>query len=90
MSIKKKLDTQNLDVEPLNPIDGSEKIANQIDVHQVTSSRSRLADMARHISRSNGNTGEEHLHSVMSEDQFADVWTGRSIASDVNNEAESL
>ena len=32
-----------------NQIDGSGRIANQIDVHQVTSSRSGLADMATHI-----------------------------------------
>ena len=47
MSIKEGLDdAQNLDVEASNQIDGSGRIANQIDVHQVTSSRSGLADMA--------------------------------------------
>ena len=30
------------------------------------------------------------LHNVLSEDQFADIWRFRSLASDVNNEAESL
>ena len=91
MSIKEGLDdAQNLDVEASNQIDGSRRIANQIDVHQVTSSRSGLADMARHISRSDGNFGEEHLHNVLLEDQFADVWRSRSIAADVNDEGESL
>ena len=66
MSIKERLHhAQNLDVEASNQIDGSGRIANQIDVHQVTSSRSGLADMARHISRSDGNIGEEHLHTVL-------------------------
>ena len=66
MSIKEGLDhAQNLDVETSNQIDDSGRIANQIDIHQVTSSRSGLADMARHISRSNGNIGEEHLHTVL-------------------------
>ena len=46
MPIKKRLDAQNLDVEASNQIDGSGRIANQIDVHQVTSSRSGLADVA--------------------------------------------
>ena len=47
MSIKEGLDdAQNLDAEASNQIDGSGRIANQIDVRQVTSSRSRLADMA--------------------------------------------
>ena len=79
MSIKEGLDdAQNLDVEASNQIDGSRRIANQIDVHQVTSSRSGLADMARHISRSDGNFGEEHLHKVPLEDQFADVWRSNS------------
>ena len=50
MSIKKGFDdAQNLDVEASNQIDGSGRIANQIDVHQVTLSRNGLADMARHI-----------------------------------------
>ena len=39
-------------------VDGSEKIANQTDVHQVTSSRSKSADMARYTSRSDVNIGE--------------------------------
>ena len=73
MSIKKGLDAQDLDVEASNQIDGSGKISNQIDVHQLTSSRCRLTDMARYISRSDGNIGKQHLHSVLSEDQFADV-----------------
>ena len=91
MSIKERLHhAQNLDVEASNQIDGSGRIANQIDVHQVTSSRSGLADMARHISRSDGNIAEEHLHTVLLEDQFADVCRSRSIASDVNDEGESL
>ena len=73
MSIKEGLDdSQNLVVEASDQIDGSGRIANQIDVHQVTSSRSGLVDMARHISRSDGNFGEEHLHNVLLEDQFAD------------------
>ena len=73
MSIKEGLDdVQNLDVEAWNQIVGSGKIENQIDVHQVTSSRSGLVDMARHISRSDGNFDEEHLHNVLLEDQFAD------------------
>ena len=46
MSIKEGLDDAwNLDVEASNQIDGSGRIANQMDVHQVTSSRSGLADM---------------------------------------------
>ena len=90
MSIKEGLDAQNLDVEASNQIDGSGKIANQINFHQVISSKSGLADMTRHISRSDGKIGEEHLHKVVSNDQFADVWRSRSIASDVNNEAGSL
>ena len=50
MSIKKRLDdAHNLDVEASNQIDGSGRTANQIDVHQVNSSRSELADMVRHI-----------------------------------------
>ena len=66
MSIKEGLDhAQNLDVETSNQIDDSGRIANQIDIHQVTSSRSGLADMARHISRSDGNIGQEHLHTVL-------------------------
>ena len=90
MPIKEGLDAQNLDVEASNQIDGSGKIANQIDVHQVILSRSGVANMARHISRSDGNIGEEYLHNVVSEDQFADVWRSRSVAADVNNKAESL
>ena len=91
MSIKEGLDhAQNLDVEASNQIDGSGRIANQIDVHQVTSGRSGLADRARHISRSDGNIGEEHLHTVLLEDQFADVYRSRPIAADVNDEGESL
>ena len=87
MSIKEGLDdAQNLDVEASNQIDGSRRIANQIDVHH----RSGLADVARHISRSDGNFGEEHLHNILLEDQFADVWRSRSIAVDVNDEGESL
>lgn len=39
-------------------VDGSEKIANQTDVHQVTSSRSKSADMARYTSRSDVSIGE--------------------------------
>ena len=46
--------------------------------------------MGRHISRSDGNIGEENLHIVLSESQFADVWRSRSIAGDVNDEAESV
>ena len=42
--------------------------------------------MAGHISRSDGNLGDENLHNVLLEDQFADVWRGRSIAADVNYE----
>ena len=38
-----------------------------IYVHQMTSSRSGLADMGRHISRSDGNIGEEILHNKLSE-----------------------
>ena len=87
--IKEGLDAQNLDVGAWNQIDGSGRIANQIDVRQVTSSRSRLADMAWHISRSDGNLGDENLHNVLLEDQFADVWRGRSIAADVNYEWKS-
>ena len=50
MSIKKRLDdAHNLDVEASNQIDGSGRTANQIDVDQVNSSRSELADMVRHI-----------------------------------------
>ena len=90
MSIKEMLGAQNLGVEASNQIDGSEKTANQVDVHQVTSSRSGLADMSRNISRLDGNIGGVHFHNVMSEDQFADVWRSRSIASDVNNEAEVI
>ena len=75
MSIKEGLDdAQNLDVEASNQIDGSRRIANQINVHQLTSSRSGLADIAN----------------VLLEDQFADVWRGRSIAADANDEGESL
>ena len=87
--IKKGLDAQTLDVEASNQIDGSGRIANQIDVRQVTSSRSGLADMARHISRSDGNLGDENLHNVLLEDQFADVWRSRSIAADVSYEGKS-
>ena len=36
------------------------------------------------------NFSEEHLHSVLLEDQFADVCRSRSIAADVNDEGESL
>ena len=91
MSIKEELDdAQNLDVEPSNQIDGSRRTANQIDNAQVTSSRSGLADMVRDISRSDGNFGEEHLHNVLLEDQFVDVWRSRSIAADVNDEGELL
>ena len=57
---------------------------------QVKSSRSGLANMARHISRSDGNIGEENMHNILSENQFADAWRSRSIAADVNNEGESL
>ena len=46
--------------------------------------------MSRNISRLDGNIGGVHFHNVMSEDQFADVWRSRSIASDVNNEAEVI
>ena len=46
--------------------------------------------MARHISRSDGNIGEENMHNILSENQFADAWRSRSIAADVNNEGESL
>ena len=47
MSIKEGLDDAwNLDVEASNQIDGSGRIANQMDVHQVISSRSGLADMS--------------------------------------------
>ena len=50
MSIKEGLDdSQNLIVEASDQINGSGRIANQIDVHQVTLSRNGLADMARHI-----------------------------------------
>ena len=56
----------------------------------MTSSRSGLADTARHILISDGNTGEEHLHDVLLEDQFADVWRSRSKAADVNEKGELL
>ena len=50
MSIKEGLDdSQNLVVEASDQTDGSGRIANQIDVHQVTLSRNGLADMAGHI-----------------------------------------
>ena len=88
MFIKERLDdAQNLDVEASNQINGSGRIANQIDVHQVTSSRSGLADTTRHISRSDG---EENLRNVLLEDQFANVWRSRSMAADVSDEGESL
>ena len=67
--------------------DGS---GNQIDVHQVTESRSRLPSMVRHISGVDGHIDEEHLQDVLSEDQFDNVLRSRSIAADVNNKAESL
>ena len=56
----------------------------------MKSSRSWLANMARHISRSDGNIGEENMHNILSENQFADAWRSISIAADVNNEGESL
>ena len=56
----------------------------------MTSSRSGLADTARHISISDGNIGEEHLHNVLLEDQFPDVWRSRSKAADVNEKEELL
>ena len=69
ISIKEGLDdAQNLDIEASNQIDDSGRIANQIDVHQVNSIRSGLADMARHISKSDGNFGEEHLQNFLLED----------------------
>ena len=43
------------------------------------SDRCSSGDTARHISRSDGNIGEEHLHYVLSDGQLADVWKNRSI-----------
>ena len=87
---QRRVGCTELDVDASDQIDGSRKIANEIDVHQVTSSRSGLANMARYISRSDGNISEEHQYNVLSEDQFADVWRSRSIAAGVNDEPESL
>ena len=90
MSIKEALDAQNVDCEAPNEVDASGKIANQIDLHQLKSSRSELADVSRHISRSDGRIGEENLPNVLSESQFTDVWGTRSVAADVNDEVESV
>ena len=61
MSIKEGLDAQNLGYEAPNQVDGSGKITNQIDLHQVKSRRNGLANLSRHISRSDSNTGKENL-----------------------------
>ena len=46
--------------------------------------------MARHISRSDGNIGEEELCNVLPEVQFAGVWRSKSIAADVKDKSESV